>query len=142
MHMYLTLAPLGRQLGDWYAAARIAGAPVPPPAVMSRATTVQVRLHGHFSARRSPGLASAADQSLLVLTPGCRSMATSCRHLAGYHRAGAADFYQQPLVVRPRTEKVITKALMMRGILSWPGVLVPTSTCRSTAIPCTSWFHG
>ena len=32
----------GRQLGDWYAAARISGAPVPPPAVMSRATTVQV----------------------------------------------------------------------------------------------------
>jgi hypothetical protein len=32
----------GRQLGDWYAAARISGAPVPPPAVISRATTVQV----------------------------------------------------------------------------------------------------
>ncbi|KAK9835389.1 hypothetical protein WJX81_006828 [Elliptochloris bilobata] len=35
------LSALVESLGDWYAAARICGAPVPPPAVISRATTVQ-----------------------------------------------------------------------------------------------------
>lgn len=29
-------------LGDYYAAARISGAPVPPPDVISRAVTIQV----------------------------------------------------------------------------------------------------
>ena len=29
------------QLGDYYAAARIAGAPVPPPAIISRAVFIQ-----------------------------------------------------------------------------------------------------
>ena len=30
-------------LGDYYAAARISGAPVPPPEVLARAVTIQVR---------------------------------------------------------------------------------------------------
>ena len=36
-----SLALRGVQLGDYYAAARISGAPVPPPAVLSRAVAVQ-----------------------------------------------------------------------------------------------------
>ena len=60
---YLTLAPLGRQLGDWYAAARIAGAPVPPPAVMSRATTVQVRLSMCCACWSSRGLHPASKRA-------------------------------------------------------------------------------
>ena len=35
-HVWIVL-----QLGDYYAAARISGAPVPPPAVLSRAVAVQ-----------------------------------------------------------------------------------------------------
>lgn len=35
---------LAVQLGDYYAAARICGAPVPPPQVISRAVTFQVLL--------------------------------------------------------------------------------------------------
>jgi hypothetical protein len=37
------LPAMVESLGDYYAAASIAGAPVPPPGVISRAITIQVR---------------------------------------------------------------------------------------------------
>ena len=36
--------PVSAQLGDYYAAARISGAPVPPPGVITRAVALQVGL--------------------------------------------------------------------------------------------------